>query len=68
MSTNWDHSWLPSQQYIKYLKDYIHREEIIYQTVGPGMVTGELKWHIEDPTLQTTKALKLTEEKEKKIM
>lgn len=30
------------------------------------MVTEELKWHIKDPTLQTTKVLKLTEEKEKK--
>lgn len=31
------------------------------------MVTGELKWHIKDSTLQTTKVLKLTEEKEKNV-
>ena len=35
---------------------------------GPRNGNRRAKMHIEDPTLQTTKALKLTEEKEKKIM
>lgn len=45
---------------------YTQRKNHILNS-GPRNGNRELKWHIKDPTLQTTKALKLTEEKEKNV-